>query len=34
MLAMAVVASLPVLVVFTIGRRQIIKSLMLGEFKG
>jgi multiple sugar transport system permease protein len=34
MLAMAVIASLPVLVVFTIGRRQIINSLMLSGLKG
>jgi ABC-type glycerol-3-phosphate transport system permease component len=34
MLAMAVIASLPVLVVFTIGRRQIIHSLMLSGLKG
>jgi multiple sugar transport system permease protein len=34
MLAMAVIASLPVLVVFVIGRRQIINSLMLSGMKG
>jgi multiple sugar transport system permease protein len=34
MLAMAVIASLPVLVVFVIGRRQIINSLMLSGIKG
>ena len=34
MLAMAVIASLPVLVVFIIGRRQIINSLMLSGIKG
>ena len=34
MLAMAVIASVPVLVVFIIGRRQIINSLMLGGIKG
>ena len=34
MLAMAVIASLPVLVVFTIGRRKIIHSLMLSGLKG
>ena len=34
MLAMAVIASLPVLVVFVIGRRQIINSLMLSGLKG
>ena len=34
MLAMAVIASLPVLVVFIVGRRQIINSLMLSGIKG
>jgi multiple sugar transport system permease protein len=34
MLAMAVIASVPVLVVFIIGRRQIINSLMLSGMKG
>jgi ABC-type glycerol-3-phosphate transport system permease component len=34
MLAMSVIASLPVLVVFVIGRRQIINSLMLSGLKG
>ena len=34
MLAMSVIASLPVLVVFIIGRRQIINSLMLSGIKG
>jgi multiple sugar transport system permease protein len=34
MLAMAVIASVPVLVVFIIGRRQIINSLMLSGIKG
>lgn len=34
MLAMAVIASLPVLIVFIIGRRQIINSLMLSGIKG
>jgi multiple sugar transport system permease protein len=34
MLAMAVIASLPVLVVFIFGRRQIINSLMLSGIKG
>jgi multiple sugar transport system permease protein len=34
MLAMAVIASIPVLVVFIIGRRQIINSLMLSGIKG
>jgi len=34
MLAMSVIASLPVLVVFVIGRRQIINSLMLSGIKG
>jgi ABC-type glycerol-3-phosphate transport system permease component len=34
MLSMAVIASLPVLVVFTMGRRQIINSLMLSGLKG
>jgi ABC-type glycerol-3-phosphate transport system permease component len=34
MLAMAVIASLPVLVVFVVGRRQIINSLMLSGIKG
>ena len=34
MLAMSVIASLPVLAVFIIGRRQIISSLMLGGIKG
>jgi ABC-type glycerol-3-phosphate transport system permease component len=34
MLAMAVIASLPVLVVFIIGRRQIINSLILSGIKG
>jgi multiple sugar transport system permease protein len=34
MLAMAVIATLPVLVVFIIGRRQIINSLMLSGIKG
>jgi ABC-type glycerol-3-phosphate transport system permease component len=34
MLAMAVIASLPVLAVFIIGRRQIINSLMLSGIKG
>ncbi len=34
MLAMSVIASVPVLVVFIIGRRQIINSLMLSGIKG
>jgi multiple sugar transport system permease protein len=34
MLAMAVIASLPVLAVFVVGRRQIINSLMLSGLKG
>ncbi|MBA3450787.1 MAG: carbohydrate ABC transporter permease, partial [Chloroflexia bacterium] len=34
MLAMSVIASLPVLAVFIIGRRQIINSLMLSGMKG
>jgi ABC-type glycerol-3-phosphate transport system permease component len=34
MLAMSVISSLPVLVVFIIGRRQIINSLMLSGIKG
>ena len=34
MLAMAVIASLPVLAVFVVGRRQIINSLMLSGIKG
>ena len=34
MLAMAVIASLPVLIVFVIGRRQIINSLMMSGIKG
>jgi ABC-type glycerol-3-phosphate transport system permease component len=34
MLAMAVIASLPVLIVFIIGRRQIINSLMMSGIKG
>lgn len=34
MLAMAVIASLPVLIVFIVGRRQIINSLMLSGIKG
>lgn len=34
MLSMAVIASLPVLIVFIIGRRQIINSLMLSGIKG
>lgn len=34
MMAMAVIASLPVLIVFLIGRRQIINSLMMSGIKG
>lgn len=34
MLAMAVIASLPVLIIFIIGQRQIINSLMLSGIKG
>jgi ABC-type glycerol-3-phosphate transport system permease component len=34
MLAMAVIASLPVLIIFILGQRQIINSLMLSGLKG
>jgi ABC-type glycerol-3-phosphate transport system permease component len=34
MMAMAVIASLPVLIVFLVGRRQIINSLMMSGIKG